>query len=712
MEARCMFLKLLLVVFCVSAILLFFVAKFWKIQQMEATSITQFLKSLCYDTQWKYVVFWKLNHHFPMTLTWENGYYGYQKTNEAMENLGGVLNFKSQDWIYSSRGDITDGSDDYSCRLLMTEMSHLKYSLGEGVVGKIALSGDHCWIFCEDLLTNNFDTNLIPECPDEWLVQFASGIKTIVLVPVLPHGVLQFGSFVTVVEDPRFIANVKDKFQSIYCQQANAEPLNLGMNIQDWSFSATTDTIMDSLDESSITNSMLKGEVSGCTTLDVNGSTRLNPTMPPFIQDECFMSQENETKTNHLEEEMWACFQWGNDVGLLGETSNGSGSYSGKSTAQQQFGGTEAGHNDVENVNDFFTFPSESELHKALGSSVAYRQTDKSLSKHIRAEDTYSSSTLLPNKEQHDHINGFEFPNEVDPEYLLDAVFSNLCSASDDTSSVSNSVRSPVTMPMKFTSSLQPNINSEESDLIVRNSDVESNLMSAGTVKAIDGFTNHFTSPSFYGNSSILRDEARGEKVYSHMHQPISGPKVFSKSKKRAKVDNSQRSRPRDRQMIMDRMKELRELVPDGGRCSIDNLLERTINHMVYLRKITSQAEKLKRFAHREVPKCNKQKIKGSHPGRICAIDFESELPWPIVIEDLDSSGHMLIEMICNEHGLFLEIAQVIQEMNLTILKGALEERPSTAWARFIVEVPRGFHRMDVLCPLLHLLQLRRIPQA
>ncbi|KAE9592052.1 hypothetical protein Lal_00038286 [Lupinus albus] len=679
---------------------------------MEDTSITQFLKSFCDYTQWKYVAFWKLNHHFPMTLTWENGYYGYQKTNEVVESLGGVLNFKSQDWVYSSRGDNTDGLEDNSCRLLMTEMSHLKYSLGEGVVGKIALSGDHCWIFGDDLLTNNFDTNLVPECPDEWLLQFASGIKTIVLVPVLPQGVLQFGSFEVVVEDLRFIADVKDKFQSVYCRQANAESLNLGMNIQDWSFSDITDTIMDSLDESSsITNIKLKGEVSGCTALNVNESTRLNPTMPPFIQDECFVLRENEAEINHLEQEMWACFQWGSNVGLLGETSNGSGSYSGKSLTQQQFGGTEAGHNDVENVNEFFTFPSESELHKALGSSVAYRQTDKSLSKRIRAEDTHSSSTLIPNKEQHDHINGFDFPKEVDPEYLLDAVFSNLCSASDDTSSISNSVRSPVTMPMKFTTSLQPNINSEESDLTVKNSDVESNLMSAGTVKARDGFTNHFTSPSFDGNLSILHDEARGEKFYS-MHQPISGPKLLSKSKKRAKVGNNQRSRPRDRQMIMDRMKELRELVPDGGRCSIDNLLERTINHMVYLRKITSQAEKLKRFAHREVPKCNKQKIKGSHPGRICAIDFESELPWPIVIEDLDSSGHMLIEMICNEHGLFLEIAQVIREMDLTILKGVLEERSSTAWARFIVEVPRGFHRMDVLCPLLHLLQLRRNSEA
>ncbi|KAE9618093.1 putative transcription factor bHLH family [Lupinus albus] len=582
---------------------------------MEATCITQLLKGFCDDTKWKYAVFWKLNHHFPMILTYENGYYCYKKTNEVVES--------------SSKDD----SVDYSCRFLMAEMSRLKYSFGEGVVGKIALSGDHCW------------------CPDEWLLQFANGIKTIVLLPVLPQGVLQFGSFEAIVEDLRFINNVKDKFHPFYYLPPNTEPLNIGINIQeDWSILAATNTIMDSLDESSsITNSLLKDEVSGSTTLYVNESTWWNATMPSFIQDECYMSRENELsslkrasenemKTNDVEEEIW-----GNNVGLFGETSNGLGSYSGMSMTQQQFAGTETGHNDVENWNDFFTFPPES-----------------------------------------------------DPEYRFDDVLSNLYSVSDDTSSISNSVRSPITMPIDFTGSIQPNINSEESTLIVQNSYIRSNLM-----------PNHFTSPSFDGNSSLLIDEAEGEKVYRHM-KPVSGAKLSSKSKKKAKVGNSQRSRPRDRQMIMDRMKELRELVPDGGRCSIDNLLEQTINHMLYLRKVTSQAEKLKRFAHREVQKCKKQKTKDSYLERSSTIDFKSELPWPIVIEDMEISGHMRIEMICNEHGLFLEIAEVIQKMNLSILKGVLEDDSSSAWARFVVEVPRGFHRMDVLCPLLHLMQLRR----
>lgn len=43
--------------------------------------------------------------------------------------------------------------------------------------------------------------------------------------------------------------------------------------------------------------------------------------------------------------------------------------------------------------------------------------------------------------------------------------------------------------------------------------------------------------------------------------------------------------------------------------------------------------------------------------------------------------------MICDDHGLFLEIAEVIRRLDLTILKGAMESRGSNTWAHFVVEV-------------------------
>lgn len=45
------------------------------------------------------------------------------------------------------------------------------------------------------------------------------------------------------------------------------------------------------------------------------------------------------------------------------------------------------------------------------------------------------------------------------------------------------------------------------------------------------------------------------------------------------------------------------------------------------------------------------------------------------------------MQMLCNEHGLFLEIAQVIRTANLTILKGVVESRSNDTWAHFVVEV-------------------------
>lgn len=42
--------------------------------------------------------------------------------------------------------------------------------------------------------------------------------------------------------------------------------------------------------------------------------------------------------------------------------------------------------------------------------------------------------------------------------------------------------------------------------------------------------------------------------------------------------------------------------------------------------------------------------------------------------------------MLCEEHGFFLEIVDIIRGFGLTILKGVMEVREEKIWARFIVE--------------------------
>jgi hypothetical protein len=43
--------------------------------------------------------------------------------------------------------------------------------------------------------------------------------------------------------------------------------------------------------------------------------------------------------------------------------------------------------------------------------------------------------------------------------------------------------------------------------------------------------------------------------------------------------------------------------------------------------------------------------------------------------------------MFCEEKSHFLEIADVIRSLGLSILKGVMESRSDKTWARFIVEV-------------------------
>lgn len=43
--------------------------------------------------------------------------------------------------------------------------------------------------------------------------------------------------------------------------------------------------------------------------------------------------------------------------------------------------------------------------------------------------------------------------------------------------------------------------------------------------------------------------------------------------------------------------------------------------------------------------------------------------------------------MLCEERGLFLEIADIVRGLGLTILKGVMETRNDKVWARFAVEV-------------------------
>ncbi|KAJ4954579.1 hypothetical protein NE237_011362 [Protea cynaroides] len=191
--------------------------------------------------------------------------------------------------------------------------------------------------------------------------------------------------------------------------------------------------------------------------------------------------------------------------------------------------------------------------------------------------------------------------------------------------------------------------------------------------------------------------------------QPKRTEEPTKVSKKRARPGETTRPRPKDRQQIQDRVKELREIVPNGAKCSIDALLDRTIKHMLFLQSVAKYADQLKQGDEPKMigdESCVILRDNLSGGGVTWAFEVGGQtLVCPIIVEELRPPGQMLIEMLCEERGFFLEIADTICGFGLTILKGVMEAREDKLWARFVVEANKEITRMDIFLSLVHLLQ-------
>ncbi|XP_023006039.1 transcription factor LHW-like isoform X1 [Cucurbita maxima] len=283
-------------------------------------------------------------------------------------------------------------------------------------------------------------------------------------------------------------------------------------------------------------------------------------------------------------------------------------------------------------------------------------------------------------------------------DHLLDAVVSRGHSADD-----SISCRTTLT---KISSSSGPSSS-------VYGQPNASNLMQGGVFgvpKSLD-MANCSQSSSVYGSQisswvepgDNLKRDSSVSTAYSKRPDEVN-----KLSRKRLKPGENPRPRPKDRQMIQDRVKELREIVPNGAKCSIDALLEKTIKHMLFLQSVTKHADKLKQTGE--------SKITSKEGGLFLKDNFEGGATWafevgsrtmvcPIIVEDLNPPRQMLVEMLCEERGFFLEIADLIRGMGLTILKGVMETRDDKIWARFAVEANRDVTRMEIFMSLVHLLE-------
>ncbi|XP_076956073.1 uncharacterized protein LOC143631108 [Bidens hawaiensis] len=104
------------------------------------------------------------------------------------------------------------------------------------------------------------------------------------------------------------------------------------------------------------------------------------------------------------------------------------------------------------------------------------------------------------------------------------------------------------------------------------------------------------TPYSAKGLFSKLRIDELLEGISGTSHAVSSTAKNHVESPKatKKKAKSGTRPRPKDRQQILDRMAELRELIPNGNKMSIDSLLDRTVKHMVFLQSVTKHAARIK----------------------------------------------------------------------------------------------------------------------
>ncbi|KAL9996104.1 putative transcription factor bHLH family [Helianthus debilis subsp. tardiflorus] len=538
---------------------------------------------------------------------------------------------------------------------------------GGGLIGQAALTKKHLWISSKDNYLGQSSSGSIWDMfqdDSKLFRQFSSGIETIAAIPVEPQGVVQFGSTNKIMENEEFINHTKRIFNELVngnvptssCSSPDRLFASLISSEDNYSINQTSfDFPQQSF--SSGSHSQL-----GSVFLDHNQSTSLTSFKEPLHDmfnipmdfgsiDEFFQTGDfNVTVNDHLLAQATGFLPISYDEQVDPLTISG--------TDADMFGNTGG-------LGDIIT-PIINGNHLGYNS---YNSGSMSLPKSVQSIG--NDTTTPPPK------NGL-FSN-LGIKELFEGVSGTSTSCVEDQVS-SCSKRRKTGNPIWEMGPLQPGVYNksfgQKSEPILKSEPWLG-----------DGYSND-------GSSTILQAKKQVEPT--------------KPTKKKAKPGT--RPRPKDRQMILDRMAELRELIPNGEKMSIDCLLDRTIKHMLFLQSVTKHADRIKQV---DEPKQNgvTQNDYPNDPSNngvtwACEVGNQSMM-CPLIVEDLSTQGQMLIEMICEEHGFFLEIVDIIRGFGLTILKGVMEAREEKIWARFIVEAEAKRHvtRHEIFAALVQLLQ-------
>ncbi|VAH30771.1 unnamed protein product [Triticum turgidum subsp. durum] len=643
------------------------------------------LRGLCSDRLWKYAVFWSIKSEKHGILTWEDGYVD-KMTKNTRDHYGGPADGDNQIITPTTSNDGQYQSYPFCpIEAALLRMSSHSYSLGEEIIGKVAIMGQDCWISSSDLRST-----LVYKYHEDWQFQFAAGIKTVLLVPVIPYGVLHLGSLCMVLESSALATHMKDLFYKIYNPSIPHNPSATGFCYSNSLKRPTADVSLDPADV--LAHDLFDVINNSAQLFTIEHLSLPHPFTPsefPMLEDVITGAYDIGLTTCSDESDLWTNVHEApselthcktlvdpemKNLSFMDKLINSNSKLSCTSVINIQDA-------DYNNIDDFIlaymaqeyqehtcgstlvlnddVVTSDSSIHSKMHKDLEAipREDIESFMWHgrLKQQESTSHSLLQANGNKaysYSHLETNDYA-----EFLVDAI-TNQIQREDHALRLEESA-----IPDPF--------GGREFSL----TSVEEGFM-----------TSKMTVSLPKGINRTMTEECVVHTIQD-MHREISVEIKHEGGKKEL-----HRPRPRDRQLIQDRMKELRELIPNASKCSIDALLDKTITQMLFLQSVSEKAEKLQ------------NKTRNEKFGNEAKKKLEN---CPLRVEELEEPGHLLIEILCKEYDVFFETAHLFKGLEVSILKGELEHRSGQLWARFVVEASKCSNQMQILCPLMHLLQRR-----
>ncbi|KAJ8555915.1 hypothetical protein K7X08_013411 [Anisodus acutangulus] len=682
------------------------------------TMAKETLKSLCRSYGWSYGVFWGFDQRNSLLLTLQDAYYE--------EQMGSVID----------------------------EMLLQVHILGGGIIGQAAFTKKHKWMFSDANnekqipIGSSNNSNLFLD-DNEFEQQYSTGIKTIAVISVEPLSVLQFGSTNKLPERTCFVDQARKLFQRIggsppssICENlhfvnSNVFPTANNENfmkescfIEDLIQSVTCNAENQIMTSDAATSSLTEIQFNN---LSSQFDTQLQQPMFPSagfftgFQDSCLTSTWGDlpsdmriqdfdsalpTWPNHFEysadatQSFHECTTFGSLGGFgvfanedMTSTADPLNGYKIQCPVNQRNDGAVSTINDnlfdtmgiisaSAGLNEQLRFNPDTDVSVSIQSSItnAFNTVEKLSSSNFGW--TYSNASELRSRPD------YRLFSKLGLDQFLDGgAFSGSCSfagsVSDDQLSGANKRRRIGSA--SGCNYLPKALGFSSFDKNTKLVQTECSLDRTSNLEAKSEVITKLDASTSIGDRCSIKDSENS-----------------SKPTRKKKTKPGTRPIPKDRQLIYERLSELRGLIPNGEKMSIDCLLHRTVKHLLFLQGVTKHAEGLKKTESLKDSKIRlNSKSNGNGVTWACEIGDQT-MVCPLIVEDLSTPGQMLIEILCKEQGFFLEMVDIIRGFGLNILKGVMESRETKMWAHFVVEAEgnRLVTRHEIFPSLVQLLHL------